>query len=55
MVKWIKEIQQDMKVQAGKDIPEHEVTAKANGLASMKYITYILFDTYFIIRFLFNI
>lgn len=25
MVKWIKEIQRDMKVQTGKDIPEHEV------------------------------
>lgn len=25
MVKWIKEIQRDMKIQTGKDIPEHEV------------------------------
>lgn len=25
MVKWMKEIQRDMKVQTGKDIPEHEV------------------------------
>jgi len=25
MVKWIKEIQKDMKIQTGKDIPEHEV------------------------------
>ena len=25
MVKWIKEIQRDMKVQTGKDIPEHEI------------------------------
>lgn len=25
MVKWIKEIQREMKVQTGKDIPEHEV------------------------------
>ena len=25
MVKWIKEIQRDMKMQTGKDIPEHEI------------------------------
>lgn len=25
MVKWVKEIQREMKVQTGKDIPEHEV------------------------------
>ena len=25
MVKWIKEIQRDMKIQTGKDIPEHEI------------------------------